>query len=232
MNKNNLFKAAVLACTLVATTGAYADDDHDSDAINTGLINPCQNLQLVNTLITPGNPANTTVCVDVPVNLTRTKVVFNLDSLATANGAANGIPVGLRHMWMLGTAIKDRIDRGLMDPSKVSIIGIFHGSSAVWGLSDDWWTANKGTAGNPNKVWIERLFALKNAGVNIQLEICGVTMFGNGWSNVITPTHPTSDVYSSINGSIHVNQGAIGRLIDLEQHGYTYIQEGFVDSPN
>lgn len=42
-------------------------------------------------------------------------------------------------------------------------------------------------------------------------------MLGKGWSN--------ADLYSSDNGFIHVNQGAIGRIIDLEQHKYAYIQE-------
>jgi intracellular sulfur oxidation DsrE/DsrF family protein len=103
-----------------------------------------------------------------------------------------------------------------------------HGTALSWALSDAWWQKQVDDDGNqlypngnPYKDWIEKLFALNNAGVNIQLEVCGVTLSGAGLTN--------ADVYSSANGKIYVNQGAIGRLIDLQQKGYTYIQEGWVD---
>ena len=125
---------------------------------------------------------------------------------------SGGNPVGLRHMFMLGTALKARIQAGLLDPEDVSVIGVFHGSGSAWALKS-----------NPDyaKNFIEKIFDLKNAGVNMSLEMCGVTMLGKGWTN--------DNLYISEKGKdygfIHVNQGAIGRIIDLEQHGYAYIQE-------
>ena len=194
-----------------------------------GVIPTCQYLPLANNPIITGTP-NNTVCVDVPVALTENHVVFNLDSLATTDGTAAGAPVGLRHMWMLGKAMQARInhDPQLLDPTKLQIIGVMHGTALSWALSDAWWQKQVDDDGNqlypngnPYKDWIEKLFALNNAGVNIQLEVCGVTLSGAGLTN--------ADVYSSANGKIYVNQGAIGRLIDLQQKGYTYIQEGWVD---
>lgn len=232
MKKNvkvNLLKTTLLACALVGTGIAHADDD--DDVLTNGVIPQCEYSQLVNSLIgQTDNQVTNQVCVDVPVGLKKAKVVFNLDSTTTANGKEAGPSIGLRHMWMLGNAIKDRIAKGLIDPKQVSIIGVFHGSAAAWALNDTKIaTVTNGLtatplfpAGNPQKAWIERIFALKNAGVNLQLEVCGVTMYGNGWTN--------ADLYTSPNGQIHVNQGAIGRVIYLEQHGYQYIQEGWADA--
>ncbi len=206
--KQQLLKAVFLVGAIMGSTTAFAqEDDHDHYVAN--YLDTCDTLPLVNTLI--GGPVNTSVCVDAPVALTKARVVFNLDTPVT--DGTN--PIGLRHMWMLGTALKARINAGLLDPEKVSVIGIFHGTGSAW--------ANKN---NPDmaKKFIEKIFALKREGVNISLEMCGVTMLGKGWTN--------DDLYHSpddINGVIHVNQGAIGRIIDLEQHGYAYIQEGFID---
>ncbi len=198
--KHNLLNAALLAGAFLGASSAFADGD---DARVTGYMASCDTLPLVNTLI--GGPVNTSVCVDAPVALKKVKTVFNLDA-QVVDGAGN--PVGLRHMWMLGTALKARIDAGLLDPEAVSIIGIFHGTAISWAQNSN----------DPKvKGFIEKIFALKKQGVNLNLEVCGVTMLGKGLSN--------ADLYASDNGVIHVNQGAIGRLIDLEQHGYAYIQE-------
>ena len=200
--KQYLLKAVFLTGAILSSTTAFADDDyrnHNDNVAN--YLNSCDTLPLVNTLI--GGPVNTNVCVDAPVALEKAKVVFNLDT-PVKDGSGN--PVGLRHMWMLGTALQARIQAGLLDPEDVSIIGIFHGTGSAWALSKTEMAS-----------WIEKIFALKNAGVNVSLEMCGVTMLGKGWTN--------ADLYSSENGFIHVNQGAIGRIIDLEQHRYAYIQE-------
>jgi intracellular sulfur oxidation DsrE/DsrF family protein len=123
-----------------------------------GIIPQCKYLPLANNPIITGVP-NTTICVDIPVSLTKNHVVFSIDSLATTTGTDEGAPVALRHMWMLGSAM---------------------------------------------------------------LEVCGVTLAGKGLTS--------NDVYSSPNGRIYVNQGALGRIIDLEQQGYAYLQEGWVDA--
>lgn len=166
----------------------------------------CETLPLVSTLV--GGPENTSVCIDAPVALKKAKVVFNLDSTIVSGGN----PVGLLHMFRLGTALKARIEDGSLDPENVSVVGVLHGEGSPWALKS-----------SPDYVknFIEKIFDLSNQGVNISLEMCGVTMLGKGWTN--------ENLYVSSRGKdygfIHVNQGAIGRIIDLEQRGFAYIQE-------
>ena len=184
-------------------------------------------MPLASNPITTGIP-NTSICVDIPNNLSENHVVFNIDSLATKDGTADGVSVALNHIWLMGSAMKARVNAGLMDAANIQIVGVMHGTSLVWGMSDEWWqsqTDKNGDQlypdGNPQKKWLEKLFALNNAGINIQLEVCAVAMSGKGL------TH--NDVYSSPNGRVYVNQGAMGRIISLQQQGYAYIQEGWVD---
>ncbi len=227
MKKDYLFKAVFLAGLLFASTASFADG-----TISTGIVEPCSYPPIV------GDPTNTDVCVDVPVNLHKAKVVFNnnLNAIVPVPAGPTPIPdaipgpvgpygntilmpIALLHMVQLGGALQSRINSGLMQPQHVSVIGVFHGRDAAsWLLSDAWWKANSQYSGNPYKSYIEKIFALKSQGVNIQLEICAVTMHGNKWTN--------TDVYASPNGKIYVNQGAVGRLIDLEQSGYVYYQPG------
>ncbi|MGA8033921.1 MAG: hypothetical protein WCB48_16160 [Casimicrobiaceae bacterium] len=224
VKKDHLFKAVFLASLLFGSTASFADG-----TINTGIVEPCSYPPIV------GDPTNSDICVDVPVNLHKAKVVFNNNlnaivstTIKNPDGSIKAtvpVPIAMLHMMQLGGALKNRIDAGLMQPQNVSIIGVFHGKDpASWLLNDDWWKKQTNPAtnslymANPYKGFIEQIFALKNAGVNIQLEICGVTMHGNGWTN--------TNVYSSPNGKIYVNQGAVGRLVDLEQSGYVYYQPG------
>jgi len=196
-------KAIVLGAVLLSSLGAYADEDKGA-AIDTYL-DTCKNLPLVDTLLT--GIANTDVCVDAPVGLTKAKAVFDM---TTDHVDAKGRHVGLRHMMMLAMALKQRIDNGVLDPEEVSIIGVMHGTGLNMALKDAVSTVNKGI--------INKIFELKAAGVNINLEVCGVTMHGAGYKN--------DDLYVGPNGDkIHVNQGAIGRLIDLEQHKYALVKE-------
>lgn len=226
MKKDYLFKAVFLASLLFGSTASFADV-----TINTGIVEPCSYPPIVGD---PMNPSTQDICVDVPVNLHKAKVVFNnnLNAIVSTTitkpdgtKATVPVPIAMLHMIQLGGALKNRIDAGLMEPQHVSIIGVFHGKDpASWLLNDDYWKTQTNPAtgsaytGNPYKGFIEQIFALKNAGVNIQLEICGVTMHANGWTN--------ANIYSSPNGKVYVNQGAVGRLVDLEQSGYVYYQPG------
>lgn len=195
--------AATLATTVLTSSALLADDDNEySKMIDTGVVSPCQ-------YIIPSSP----VCVDVPVKLEEPKVVFNMDHNALRSDGVT--PIGMRHMVMLSTAIKNRIDAGQVKAKDVSVIGVFHGGPAQWVLTNEWWADNvEGATGNPHAIWLQKLAGLKAMGVNIQIEICGVTMTGKGWTNDL--------VYPGV----VVNQGAIGRLVDLQQDGYATIQPG------
>jgi intracellular sulfur oxidation DsrE/DsrF family protein len=201
-NRIHPFNVLFLSSMMLGSSAVMADD---TNFIATYTDN-CDTLPLVNTLI--GGPENTTVCVDAPVALQKAKAVFVLDSPIVSGGK----PVGLRHMFMFGSVLRARIQAGVLDPKDVSIVGVFYGSASGWALKT-----------NPDyaKNFIEKIFDLSNQGVNISLEICGATMLGKGWTN--------DDLYVSDKGKdygvIHVNQGAIGRIVDLQQHGFAYIQE-------
>jgi intracellular sulfur oxidation DsrE/DsrF family protein len=204
MNKNYLVKAVLLTSIILGSATAYADG-----TIDTGIISLCSYLPIV------GDPQNEDICVDVPVDLHKDFVVFNNNE----NAISGGVPIAMKHMILLGNAMLNRINNGLMSPQNVSIIGVFHGNEALsWLLNDTWWHNHRGGIDNPYTAYINQILALKNLGLNIQIEACGVTMKGMGVTN--------ADLYSPPNGQIYVNQGAVGRLIDLEQNGYVYYQPG------
>lgn len=219
--KTIFLKTLLLVALALGSTAAFADD------IVPGTITPCKQLPLVNDPNNPNESANGSivgtdgtydpagVCVDVPVNLMQVKVVFNLDNVVTTSA---GDSVGLRHMWMLGTALQMRMKAGLVNPDNVSIVGLMHGSSMAAG----WAFKN-----SPQEKWIQALFKLANDPdypVHIQLEACGVTIKGMQQKGAkLNGGMPLDE--KAVYPGIKVNQGAIGRLIDLEQHGYVYVQE-------
>ncbi|MEJ2450630.1 MAG: hypothetical protein P8047_08150, partial [Gammaproteobacteria bacterium] len=106
------------------------------------------------------------------------------------------------------------------------IYGVIHGTALHWALNDAWWEAqvdDEGNQlypnGNPEGVWIKKLqdFAAKT-GLDIHLEVCGVTLMGNGLTN--------ANVYPGI----LVNGGAFGRFAVLHNEGFLVIQEGWIDN--
>ena len=210
-----LSKAMLMTSFVLAIGTTYADE-----AVNTGVVSPCSFPPIV------GDPTNNDICVDIPVNLKKDFVVFNNNENAISSFQGSPAPLSMKHMLMLGGAMLNRINTGLMEADDVSIIGVFHGNDALaWMLNDAWWSTHKINPStgayyseNPYKKFIEQIFALKNKGLNIQMEACGVTMHGMGVTN--------SDLYTSANGQIYVNKGAVGRLVDLQQKHYVYYQPG------
>ena len=224
MNKNYLLKAAMLASVLCCSTSAFAANSAYNQVFP-NVDDTCSYPTLVLNLFAPGKygDTNSTICVDVPVALDKMHVVFNMDT-NTLDGNKNS--VGLKHMVFLGTAIKDRIDRGLVNPRNVEIVGVLHGSAAGWATK---------TKGNPadlaqQHAWIDKIMQLRKDGINIQLEICGVTMMGNGWTKKdLYGYDDASGAPDDPDNRLYVNQGAIGRIIDLEQRDFAYIHEGYED---
>lgn len=210
--KHYLLKGIFLSSILGISNFAYAGKLVD-------VLNECQYQRLVTNMVDPGKfgSKNTTICVDVPVDFNHAKMVFDLD---TESYDSKGNAIGLKHIVMIGTMIRHKIKRGLIKPNDVSIVGVLHGAALPWALK---------TASERQHKWMDRIFNLNNAGVNIQLEVCGVTLDSHGWTK--------KDLYSyedngepdlAAAGRIYVNRGSLGREIVLQQRGYTYIHEGHI----
>jgi intracellular sulfur oxidation DsrE/DsrF family protein len=223
-NKQNLYKAIVLFGMLFGANQAFAAEG-------------CQYLPLVPNIIAglqagTGPTPNTTVCVDEPVQLMQSHMLFDMDTPVTTDGLPNTTPAGLRHMWMLGIANIAR-SNAVLNGSKgttnilpnMHVKGILHGTALSWALNDAWWQAQVDKDGNqlypngnPEGPWIQKVLALQAKGLDISIEVCGVTLMGAGLSS--------DDVYPGI----RVNQGAFGRMSALAQEGYTIVSEGWIDT--
>jgi len=208
-SKKNLLKVFLMASALFGATNAFADSENQDKM--TKYMENCDYLQTVLGMplydeTRKNNVELQQVCIDMPVAMSKAKAVFNMDA-AIFDG--KGRPAGLRHMYMFGKAQLARIKMGLLDPEEVSIVGVIHGGAL---------TPFTITPGDYAKAYLDEIFKLKQAGLNINIEVCGVTMLGKGYTN--------DQLYKSDYGMIHVNQGAIARILDLEQHKYAYYQEG------
>jgi len=218
MNKPNtkhFLGALVLASGLSVCTSALAAGK--DNAKNNEILDQCQYLPLATNLVNPKKfgAKNTSVCVDIPVRVKTAKIIFNMDTQAVDG---NGNPNGLKHMMMMGNVMKAQIKKGLIKPENVSIIGIVHGSALKW--------VTKSASAQDQK-FINAIFKLKKAGVNIQLETCAVSMNGAGLTkkNIYTYDADGKPDPKAL-GRIYVNQGAFGRELYLQNHGYAYAEEG------
>ena len=238
-NNKMLVKVVLLSGLILGSGGAFAGKD-----LVPGVIDPCEQLWLVNDPYNPYEDPNSDTrpadgktvageCIDIPVNLDEVKVLFNLDA-PVLNSADNNSPVGLKHMYMLGTVMQHRIRSGEMAADDVAIVGIMHGAA----MRAKWAFKNIPEGNNPVAGWIEKIFSLKNGTncqpgmscpkINIQLEACGVTLKGMQLKGVKLGNGLPIDekaMYSSANGKVYLNQGAIGRMIELQQHDFVYLQE-------
>jgi intracellular sulfur oxidation DsrE/DsrF family protein len=135
--------------------------------------------------------------IDIPVNLQKANVVFNMDHLAFSGD----MPVGIKYMHLLANRIKELGAKG-------QIIGVFHGDAAYMTLNDKSYNAYRHiSTGNPYKGLISEL--LKQG---VQVEECAVSMKSHNWVN------------ADLLRGVKVNTGAVGRLIQLVQEGYVQIQ--------
>jgi len=141
--------------------------------------------------------AESVIRIDIPVNLKKANVVFNMDHLAFAGD----MPVGMKYMNLLSIRFKEMGTQG-------QIIGIFHGDAAYMTLNDRAYNAYRGVStGNPYKNLIVELMKQ-----GVQIEECAVSMKTRGWVN------------EDLLPGVKANAGAIGRLIQLVQEGYVQIQ--------
>lgn len=208
--------ALILLGSLCGSGMAFGADSADTGS--KGILDQCQYLPLATNLTNPAKfgARNTTVCVDIPVEVHKAKMVFNMDT-DTVDGQGNSN--GLKHMVMMGNVMKDQIKRGLIKPEDVSIIGIIHGSALKW--------ATKAVP-EQQKKFIDTIFKLKKEGVNIQLEACAAAMNGAGLTKKDLYTYDADgNPDPQAGGRIYVNQGAFARELDLENQGYAYFEEGY-----
>jgi len=142
-------------------------------------------------------PAENDIKIDVPVVLKQAKVVFNMDHIASQGD----MPVGMRYMDLMTKRFKESKTEG-------HIVAVFHGMAGYMTLNDEAYNQNrKVTTGNPYKGLVANLIA-----EGVQLEECAVTMKANNWSN------------KDLLPGVKVNTGAVARLVQLSQEGYTAIQ--------
>jgi intracellular sulfur oxidation DsrE/DsrF family protein len=135
--------------------------------------------------------------IDVPVELKRAKVVFNMDHLAFSGDA----PIGIKTMAVMAEKFKKT---GI----EWSVAGVFQGVAGYMLLNDEAYNqARRVKTGNPYKVEIAQL--IKDG---VIIEECGVTMKGNHWTN------------ANLLPGVKVNTGANFRLVDLMQQGYIMLQ--------
>jgi len=224
---HHLIKATILVGTLLGS--AYASADCSYLPLANGLAAGWDKMIAGTETTFKPNP-NTTVCVDIANNLQKNFFVFDIDTPVTKDGTVNGTPSAFNHMYLMASAnlayIKNVAKNTGNDVSgSFSIKGIIHGSALKWALSDAWWQKQVDDDGNqlypngnPNKAWFDKLNWLKAHGMDVQLEVCAVTLSGAGL------TH--DDVYPGI----LVNQGAFGRMSSLHQQGYAVVSEGWVDN--
>lgn len=135
--------------------------------------------------------------VEIPVELEKANVVFNMDHLAFAGD----LPVGINYMHLLANRFKEMDTKG-------RIIGIFHGYAAYMTLNDKAYNVfRKVSTGNPYKGLIAELIRQ-----GVQVEECAVSMKHHNWGN------------DDLLPDVKVNAGAVGRLVQLIQEGYVQIQ--------
>ena len=201
---------------LVGTNRALAAGSSGVD--KNGVLDRCQYLPLATNLAFPKKfgAKNTTICVDIPVQVEKAKMVFNMDT-DTVDGKGNSN--GLKHMVMMGAVMKDQIAKGLIKPDEVSIIGIVHGSALKWVTKP---------VPPQQKKWIDAIFKLQHEGVNIHLEACAAAMNGAHLTKKNLYTYDAEgNPDPKAGGRIYVNQGAFARELYLENHGYAYFEEGY-----
>lgn len=131
---------------------------------------------------------------------------------------------GLNSVWEVKTAdAEDGLAAGCIYPDKLvqcyeslsitqkdyKISVVFHLKAGYFMLNDESYRKfTKGTEPNPNKDIINKLL-----GEGISVELCGITMQNNGWTE--------KDL---LPGAKILAVGAYSRIIDLEKQGYDYIR--------
>jgi intracellular sulfur oxidation DsrE/DsrF family protein len=141
--------------------------------------------------------ARSGIDVEVPVRLQTARVAFNTDR-AILSGERPTVFVWLDEMLIHFEDWRTRR----------RLIVVLHGPAGEWALNDAAWNRlhDDGT-GNPQAAEISRLQEQR-----VDFELCAYTMELNGWTN------------ADLLPGVRVTTGAIARLIQLQQQGWTILQ--------
>lgn len=135
--------------------------------------------------------------INVPVKLEKANVVFNMDHLAFSGD----VPVGIKYMHLLANRFAEQGTKG-------GIVSVFHGDAAYFTLRDSAYNVYRSViTGNPYKALIAELMKQ-----GVEVEECAVSMQAHNWGN------------EDLLPGVKVNTGALIRLVQLTQDGYTQIQ--------
>ena len=135
--------------------------------------------------------------IDIPTNLTKANVVFNIGHPAFAGDE----PIGLMFLQLMSSRFRQ-------DGIEGRLVAVFHGESGYILLGDEAYNrVRHSKGGNPYKAQIA---ALQAAGVTF--EECGTTMLDNHWIN------------GDMLPGVKINDGANFRVVELVQQGYVQLQ--------
>lgn len=153
----------------------------------------------------PGVCTNCGITIDIQTMLAPGRehnVAYNMgyDSYRTSHEISD-MPLGLYYLYLQAEGYKANGTKG-------KLIAVFHNTVAYMVLEDKKYNeVRKIYTGNPYKAYLKILMDM-----GVQIEICAVSMSGSGWKN------------EDLIQGVLVNSGAIGRLIELAEQGYTIIQ--------
>jgi intracellular sulfur oxidation DsrE/DsrF family protein len=135
--------------------------------------------------------------IDIPIELTSAKIVYNMDRAAYTGD----LPLGLRFIRLQVDSFKETGVKG-------ELIAVIHAAMGYILLKDETYNRVRSVAtGNPYRELIAGL--IKDG---VQIEATSVTMQTNGWGN------------DDLLPNIRVNGGGIPRIVQLVQEGFVQIQ--------
>jgi intracellular sulfur oxidation DsrE/DsrF family protein len=141
--------------------------------------------------------AQAQIVVDVPVKLRRTRLVLNMDQDLVSD-----------HKPTVFVWLDEMLIHFAQWKTHWKVIVVAHGGAASWTLNDAAYDRVHGTTtGNPYAAMFADLEAQ-----GVHFELCAYSMALNGWTN------------ADLLPGIQVTTGAIARLIQLHQRGWTQLQ--------
>jgi intracellular sulfur oxidation DsrE/DsrF family protein len=136
--------------------------------------------------------------IDIPVTLTRIKIVFSIGALAFEGD----LPASIFHLQLIENDVDDW-------KANAEVIAVFHTNAGHVTLNDEAYNAERKIAiGNPYKDLVANL--IKHG---VKIELCGATAKAHGSGN------------GDLLPRIPVNTDAMARTTQLVQNGFVKITE-------